>query len=186
MKVKRALGVLAIALVLQAVIGCNIFDWSSGESVQSLIDEGRQYMQDGDYGAAADKFAQAMERDPNSAEARYMHAKAIIHGSGFDLVDLVDLVDDVSNFFDLGDNIFADWSTADKNSLYQAVRIAYDDLLPIQDGETHGAYGPDDISREMLALSFIRLQLVFLDRNGNGIIEDNESPSRNPQTERVR
>lgn len=175
MRTRLSIAMLA-SLILLLAGGCNIFDWTSGESTQSLIDEGQQHMRDGDYAGAEAKFAQAIEQDPGNADARYYHAKAVMHGSGFNILRLADEVEGYSNPFDTPALLFADWAADSANTLYQAVRAVYDDLSPIHEGQTSGSFGPKDIEQDLLVISIIRWHLMFRDLDSNGIIEQDETP----------
>ena len=48
-------------------------------------------MRQGHYAEAEDAFARAIEENPNSADARYYHAKASLSGAQFDVIDSIGL-----------------------------------------------------------------------------------------------
>ncbi|HPI32249.1 MAG TPA: tetratricopeptide repeat protein [candidate division Zixibacteria bacterium] len=166
----RRLPVL-LAVVLSAgllTVGCNIFDWAAEDDP---IAEGNALMREGDYAAAAEQFAKAMDEDPENSDARYYHAKAVIHASGFNALRLGSELEedefasnDLLPFF--GDN----WPDEKANRLFGAVRTAVDDLRPIWDGKTHGNFGPRDIDLDLALLVGMRSILQWRDIDFDGTI----------------
>ncbi|GEM_PF-1249595 len=167
----------AVPLLLAAVLiaGCNIFGWTSGESTESLIDAGRRHMHDAEYELAQQKFAEAMEEDPASSDARYYHAKATMRVYGFDALTLG---------LDLSEGDFADgdglpfsgdnWSKEKANRLFQAMKIVYEDLHPIYYRQTTGGYDSSDIDLDLGLVAGIKGILFFQDTDFDGVITDND------------
>jgi len=168
----RRILVVAIALSLAVILsGCNLFGWTSEESAKSLIDEGRQYMRDGDYAAAEAKFAQAKKEDPDNSDARYYHAKAVMHGSGFNPLDLADILEDCPDGRGHSLPFFGpEWPSERADRLYRAAHIVYYDLAPIYYGRTSGAIGREDIDFDLAIVASIRGLLLFRDTNFDGMI----------------
>ncbi|MFH1686010.1 MAG: hypothetical protein ABIE70_00640 [bacterium] len=176
MRSKMFLALGLILLMALGLSGCNIFGWSSGTSVESLIEDGRRHMQDGEYAEAEAKFAEAMDKDPNSSEARYYHAKAVVHGTGENILTLASAVDGgLGN----GDNMpFTgdEWPVDRASRLYQAVNTAYADLKPIFEEETSGSIVKSDIDADLGVVAAIKGMLMFRDTDTNGVINTNDYP----------
>jgi len=158
-----------------ALSGCNLFGWTSGDSSDSLIDDGIQKMRDGDYQGALVDFTAAMEDDPNSSEARYYHAKATLLASGFNPFNIgIDLSEDND---DPGDNLpFTgdNWTAGKSNSLYSAVRTVYEDLKPVYYEETHGQFTKKDIDLDFAVAAGVSGVLGFQDVNLDGVINSDD------------
>ena len=176
MKRKLIWGIAPLLLVSLIISGCNIFSWTSGESTESLIDEGIQCMHDLDYSGAVDKFAEAMENNPLDSDARYYHAKATMRASGFNPLQMtIDVSDnDLSDGEGLvftGDDI----TKIKANKLFQAVKTVYVDLKPIYDGTTtSGDIDANDIDLDMGVATFVKAILFFRDTNCDGIIDEHD------------
>lgn len=161
---------MLIALVV-LVGGCNIFEWSDSEDAETLIAEGQQHMRDAEYDEAAAKFAEAMAEEPNNSDARYYHAKAVIHGSGENALTIAAEIED-DNRSDGDDLPFTgqEWPHQRANRLYQAVNMAYEDLLPVYNGEATGTIGRDDIDGDLGVVAGVKGCLMFRDTDTNGVI----------------
>jgi len=171
MRYRLVLALIAALALLAFVAGCNIFGWSSEETPKSLIDEGREHMRDGEYAAAEALFAQAMAEDPKDADARYYHAKAVMHGSGFNPLDLANIIEDNPDspgsllpFFG------PSWPNARADSLFRTARTVYSDLRPIYRGEATGEIKREDIDFDLGIVAVIRGLLMFRDTNFDGAI----------------
>ena len=169
---RRLIALMVLMLVsCLALSGCNLFGWTSGDSSDSLIDEGIQKMRDGDYQGAVADFSAAMEDDPNSSEARYYHAKATLLASGFNPFNIG--VDMSEGNYDSGEDLpftGLDWPEGRANTLYGAVRTVYDDLKPIFNGETHGEFTKKDIDLDFAVAAGVKGILGFQDVNLDGVI----------------
>jgi len=163
--------IIPLLLVVLTIGGCNIFGWSSKESPESLIDEGKRYMREGEYDKAEVKFAEAMEEDPDNSDARYYHAKATIHASGFNALYLGKIMSE-SDFID--GELFPftgnDWSDEKTNRLFQAVKTVYVDLSPIYHNQTTGGFDCTDIDLDLGLVTGIQGILTFQDTDLDGII----------------
>lgn len=175
MRTKFMIVVFVLAATMIMAGGCNIFEWTSGEDAETLIAEGRQHMRDAEYDEAAAKFAEAMEEEPDNADARYLHAKAVVHGSGENSLSIAAEIED-NNRSD-GDALpftGSEWPDERANRLYQAVNQAYDDLLPIYNGEATGEIGRDDIDGDLGIVAGVRGCLMFRDTDTNGVINSSD------------
>jgi tetratricopeptide (TPR) repeat protein len=163
--------IIPLLLVMLTIGGCNIFGWSSKESPESLIDEGKRYMREGEYDEAVEKFAKAMEEDPDNSDARYYHAKATIHASGFNALYLGKIMSE-SDFID--GELFPftgnDWSDEKASRLFQAVKTVYVDLSPIYHNQTTGGFDSTDIDLDLGLATGIQGILTFQDTDLDGII----------------
>ena len=173
---KKPLIILGFVLVLSMLLlsGCNIFEWTSGESTDSLIDEGNQEMRDGNCAAAVEKFAAAIAEDSLHADARYFHAKATLCAAGFNVLQLGTMMSD--SVFDNSDALpftTEDWNLL-VNDLYGAIVVVYDDLKPVYYGFTHGTLDSNDIDLEYVVAIGIRALLMFQDTNRDGVIDDDD------------
>lgn len=174
MQIKTTFTVVSLIGLLFMIGGCNIFDWTAGDDAGSLIDAGNRHMRDAEYSAAKEKFAQAMDEDPNDSEARYYHAKATLREAGFNALTLAN---DMSDDFDQNSNLpfsGGDWTKTKADSLFQAVRVIYNDLKPIYNEETTGIFSKDDIDLDFAVILGIRGILMFQDTNIDSVINDND------------
>lgn len=174
MKNKKILTLVLLPLFLLILGGCNIFEWASGDSAGSLIDAGNRHMRDAEYAAAREKFARAMEEDPDDSEARYYHAKATLREAGFNALTLAN---DISDDFDENSTLpftGGDWTKEKAGKLYQAVRVIYTDLKPIYDEETTGIFNKDDIDLDFAVILGIRGILMFQDTNIDSVINSDD------------
>ena len=152
-----------------ALAGCNIFGWTAKEDQASLLDQGHDLMREAKYAEAALKYAEAMENDPEDSEARYYHAKAIVHASGFNALGLANVM---SDFEDLGGDLpFHNWSDDSLTLLHQTVRTVFEDLKPIMDGKTKGAFDSSDVDLDIGIAASIQVFTLWKDIDGDGIID---------------
>ncbi len=177
---KRPIIILGFVLVLSMLLlsGCNIFEWTSGESTDSLIDEGNREMRDGNCAAAVEKFAAAIAEDSLHADARYFHAKATLCAAGFNVLRLGTMMSD-STYNDEESLPFTatEWKENSKqlaNDLYSAINTVYDDLSPVFHGFTHGTLDSNDIDVEYVVTIGIRALLMFQDTNLDGVIDGDD------------
>jgi len=178
MKSKVIVLCVVLPVLLFALAGCNLFGWTSSDNTESLIDEGNRLMREGDYDAAVEKFAQAMEEDPDLSDARYYHAKASIRAAGFNVLTLAATMSE-SEFEENADLPFMGGTWAENNRdkanrLYGATITIYDDLLPIFHNETHGSLDSVDIDLDYAITCGLRGVLLFQDTNMDGVIDEND------------
>ena len=166
---------VCILLVLFAFAGCNILSWTHTKE-ESHIDRGLELMRQGRYTEAETEFAQAMEENPNSAEARYYHAKATLSGAQFDTIDLVKEISqaEIDRTADGAQLPLCSKETDVLNEMYQVNAIIVDDLRPIYDGVTYGTITAGDIDIDMAVASVIVALLGLRDTNRDSAITDED------------
>ena len=167
--------VLIVLVVSLILTGCNIFNWTNGRD-ESHLDRGRELMSQGRYAEAEAEFASAMAEDPTNADARYHHAKAVIHDASFDILDLVGeitQVKDNGNKDGSGLPLYAfDIHLADE--IYRVNLIIVEDLRPIYDGVTHGSITSSDIDVDLAIAYLITGILGLRDTNRDSTINDDD------------
>ena len=178
MKSKVIFLCVVVPVLLFGLAGCNLFGWTSSDNTESLIDEGNRLMREGDYDAAVEKFAQAMEEDPTFSDARYYHAKASLRAAGFNALTLAATMTE-SEFEEDADFPFmgGTWTepTPEKaNHLYGATITIYEDLRPIFHNETHGSLDSVDIDLDYAITCGLRGVLLFQDTNMDGVIDEDD------------
>lgn len=152
-----------------ALAGCNIFGWTAKEDQASLLDQGHDLMREAKYAEAAVKYAEAMENDPDDSDARYYHAKATVHASGFNALGLANVM---SDFESTGNDLpFHNWSDDSLTLLHQTVGTVFDDLKPIMDGTTKGNFDALDVDLDMGIAASIRVFTLWKDIDGDDIID---------------
>jgi len=173
MKLRLMFFIVFLLLPAFIISGCNIFGWTTSKSSESLIEEGKELMREADYSGAQAKFAEAMAEEPNNSDARYYHAKATVHASGYNALNLAEIISDID--YSDGDAMpFTDWSVSDANKLYGVMMTVSNDLTPIYEGKTDGSFGPTDIDLDLgLAEGFLGI-LSFQDTDSDNKITDDD------------
>ncbi|MBC8478555.1 MAG: hypothetical protein ISR91_03005 [Candidatus Delongbacteria bacterium] len=174
---KRRQSVLFLILTLFLLSGCNIFQFtSSPTSANDYIASGRAKINDGDYSGALSDFANAMEEDNFNSQARYLHAKASLLVSGFNVINVITEMSDTSRMNDTTMIAlpFFNWDLADANSMYRANIVIHEDLEPIRLGETHGPIVYEDIMHDYTLAVLIEGILSLRDTNGDLYIDDTD------------
>jgi len=146
----------------------NIFSFTApSESETGLIEEGRQLMNEGKYAEAAVKFDAAMDKNPESTTARYLHAKATLHSSGFNALTLGNQLTKMEN----GASIpFMDMSRDSSNLLYVTNNTIIQDLRPISKGLITGRYTKEDVDLDLTIATTASGILGLKDTNNDGQI----------------
>ena len=148
----------------------NIFSFSAPDKTETgLIEEGKTLMTEGKYADAAAKFAEAMQQNPNSTSARYYHAKASLHASGFNSISLGNLL---TKQRDAGSTPvpLMDLPKDSSNILYQVNNVIINDLSPIADSTITGKFTAKDINLDMTIATTVSGILSFKDTNNDGAI----------------
>ena len=165
------------ALIITALLfaGCNIFSWSaSPEEGEDLLDEGLDFMFDGEFESAESLFALVLLEDPLNSDLLYNHAKATLLSSG---ESIITIVDEITKF---SDNSAADvelpFFGLDKerqNILYKTNIIIFNDLTPIFDSTivTTGSIEKDDITLDIFISNTVKGILRIVDTNNDGEIK---------------
>ncbi|MFQ6093853.1 MAG: hypothetical protein ACE5OR_14465 [bacterium] len=167
--------ILVIAVV-SALAGCNILSWTHSKE-ESHIDRGLELMRQGQYAEAEAEFAQAMEEDPYSADARYHHAKAALSGCSFGIVDLVREISQAESDREQDGTelpLYSIREIAVADEVYRVNVIIVDDLRPIHDGLTHGTITAADIDVDLAVACLVSAILGLRDTNRDGTIDDGD------------
>ncbi len=168
--------VVTLAFLLGFILcGCNLFDWVSSNDDESAIDRGRDFLREGEYAQAAAAFAEAMEQDPADSEARYLHAKAVVHGSGYNALTLGTILSDID--FEEGKSMpfsGSEWPVAKADQLNQVMQTVVEDLTPIYEGRTHGTFDSSDIALDYGIAMGIDGMLFWRDTDLDGYIDEQD------------
>mgnify|MGYP006295134031 CR=1 FL=1 len=170
MSSKKLLLVAFFLPVLLVFTQCeeNIFSFTApSESETGLIEDGRLLMNEGEYAQAAVKFEAAMDKNPESTTARYLHAKATLHASGFNALTLGNQLTKMEN----GASIpFMEMSMDSSNLLYVTNNTIIEDLRPISKGLITGKYTKKDVDLDLTIATTASGILGFKDTNNDGLI----------------
>jgi len=150
----------------------NVFSFSAPDKGEAtLIEEGRALLNDGEYEKALEKFTKALEEDPSSTAARFYHAKATLHSSGFNAIVLSRKLASAQNGQSLP---FMDMRRDSSNVLYQTNNIIIRDLKPIADGTYTGRFTRDDVNLDLTLATTTSGILSFKDTNNDGTINSQD------------
>lgn len=173
---------LLIVFVLLIYSSCNILDWTSTSTEEEFY-RGLSLFNEQKFTEAKEKFAEAMENDPNNAEYRYYHAKAAVFEADLDFYSIARRIIniDTSSFQNLDLPLYTkelDMTLEEdaeyKNEIYQATWVAHEDLTPIFFNNTRGKIRAEDISFEFSILSMARAILQMRDTNNDLQINGND------------
>ncbi len=173
---------LLIVFVLLIYSSCNILDWMSTSTEEEFY-RGLKLFNEQKFSDAKEKFAEAMEADPNNAEYRYYHAKAAVFEADLDFYTIARRIIniDTSSFQNLTLPLYTkerDMTLVEdakyKNEIYQATWVAHEDLTPIFFNNTHGNICAEDISFEFSIVSMARAILQMRDTNNDLQINEND------------
>ncbi|MCK5117983.1 MAG: hypothetical protein KAQ78_00270 [Candidatus Latescibacteria bacterium] len=181
MKTRMFHGAMGAFLILGAFVlaGCNIFGWTHGDDDSSdYLSEGREFMNEAKYEEAADQFQKAVDTNPTDAEARYLHAKAMVLGSGVSITQLADQMTSGDPgelpLFSPDPALSVQEDNAGKTKLYQASYYAALDLKEIHEGRAVGKYGPGDIDVDYAIATGVSGVLGLRDTNQDRVIDEND------------
>ncbi len=157
-----------ILLLLTLVIfagGCNLFEFANPmDSSVDYLQRGQERYWNGDYPGAVEDFHRALELDPNSCEARWWHAKALLRLTGRTPIELLTSVSDLNT---VGDTLpFMDWEQDEVDGLYRSVTMAESNLHDIYFEELDCI----EIDRESVALDYcavLAIQAILTIRDTN-------------------
>ena len=183
---------LIIALLFFS--GCgqwNIFKWAHKEGgstdATALVSDGQSALNRKDYIKAKEFFAKALQANPNSSEANYGYAQAIIGASGLGLAQIISSVIQqakspgvplpagnpfihfVSNSFSASQSDLLP-STLDLAKLYAVSKDAVPPLKKIADAQCDGIIPANDVdvNINLAFLLVVRAGCRVLDTNTNG------------------
>jgi len=150
----------------------NIWSFTAPDKSEAgLIEQGKTQMNEGNYAEALDTFSKVLEQDSTNNQARYYHAKAALHASGFNSIVVGNLL---TNAESQGTLPFMDLPKDSANALYQVNETIIKDLTPISNGTTTGEYTPNDINLDLTIATTARAILSFRDTNGDGAINSQD------------
>jgi len=168
------MGLWALLAGLPLVAGCNILEWaSSDDSFEALMADGREAIQAADYARAETSFGAAMERRPNSADARYHFAKAAVLNADVDVFSIVQTLTDTSPDAgaDTGASAVFGLELSRANAVYRVNAIVLDALEPIRVGRTEGPFSDANVDLDLAVAYTLRGILRLRDTNGDGVID---------------
>ncbi len=171
---------LALPLLLSAILcltaGCNnIFEWTVDDgSYPALMAEGRRAIQERNYDLAREKFAQAMELEPQSAEARYHFAKASVLAEDVDVFELVQTLTEDDGDGPGGATEIFESEIPTANAIYRVNAVVLDALEPIRHGQTFGDFADADVDLDLAIAYTLRGIFRLRDTNGDGVIDGDD------------
>lgn len=169
---------LIFLVVVMPILNCNIFDWTS-DSKDEAFYEGLELFNDGKFGLAQEKFAAAIESDPERSDFRYYHAKAVVFDANINYFGIAqNLVKiDTSSvmkvripLYNKEPDLTLEQDVSYKNTIYQASLICCTDIKPIYLELTHGDIQARDLYFDYAILSLTLALLRLRDTNGDGVI----------------
>ncbi|GJM43922.1 MAG: hypothetical protein DHS20C21_07640 [Gemmatimonadota bacterium] len=169
--------VLASVVALSLLTGCNnILEWGvNEESFDVLMARGRAAIQEAEYAVAEEKFTQAVELRPNSADARYHFAKATVLNAEVDVFSLVQTLTadrpEGSSSAGSGASGIFNHEASVANSIYRVNRQVLDALEPIRHRETEGPFSDANVDLDLAVAYTLRGILRLRDTNGDGVID---------------
>ena len=166
------------ALIITALLfaGCNIFSWSaSPEEGEDLLDEGLDFMFEGDFKSAESLFALGLLEDSLNSDLLYNHAKATLLLSRRSIITIVNEMTKFSDKQEVGKELpFLSNSIEDQDTLYVTNITIVKDLTPIFNEETTGSIESSDISLDIFIANTVKGILRISDTNGDGRIDDKD------------
>ena len=170
---------LIFSLVVFLMSGCNIFDWTS-ENKEEAFYQGLEFFNDGKFTRAKEKFAEAMESDPNRSDYRYYHAKAVVFEADLNFfaiaqhiieIDTSSVVGVTLPLYTKDRDLSLEQDATNKNQIYGVSSICRNDINPIYREQTHGDIKAVDIYFDYSILSMALALLRLRDTNGDGVID---------------
>jgi len=168
---KKIIFCLLLALILA---GCNLFSITNpSNSATDYIADGQKKYWDGDYAGAAEDFAAAIKENPQSGDAYWWHAKALIRTTGYTPIMLVDLMTEIDTLSSILP--FMDWSSDSANMLYQVIYGVNDDMhLIFYDSVQSNELDYADIALDYALGLIIQGVLMLRDTNADSVINEND------------
>ena len=168
-------GLLITAFIF---VGCNIFSWSaSPEEGEDLLEDGLDFMFEGDFEAAESLFALGLLEDPLNSDLLYNHAKATLLSSG---ESIVTILNEITKFSDnSAANVelpFFGLSKPKQDNLYVTNIVIFNDLSPIFDDSiiTTGSIEKSDITLDIFIANTVKGILRIVDTNGDERINEKD------------
>jgi hypothetical protein len=170
--------IMIVSLSIILIAGCNIFDWTSENKDEAFYD-GIEFFNDGKFTQAKEKFAQAMQADPNRSDYRYYHAKAVVFEANLNFfaiaqnvikIDTSSVVGLTLPLYTKERDLSIEQDAANKTQIYSVSTICRNDIAPIYLEQTHGDIKAQDIYFDYAILSLSLALLRLRDTNGDGVI----------------
>ena len=173
MNLRAGISFLGLLFFIMTLSSCNIFSWtSSAEEGEDFLEEGLDFMFDGDFEAAERLFALGLLTDPLNSDLLYNHAKATLLSSGESIVTIVNELATFDQNSTLGDSLpflGRPWPHK-QNTLYRTNIVIFNDLEPIFDEKTTGSIKKEDISLDIFIANTVRGIMRIADTNGDDSI----------------
>ena len=178
MKIKARISFFGLLITAFVFAGCNIFSWSaSPDEGEDLLEEGLDFMFDGEFDSAKVLFARGLETDPLNSDLLYNHAKATLLSSGESIVTILDEITKFSGTPEANIELpFFGLPKDRQDNLYVTNIIIFNDLSPIFDSTivTTGSIEKDDITLDIFIANTVKGILRIVDTNGDERIDDKD------------
>ena len=178
MKLRAGITLLSLLFLTMTLSGCNIFSWtSSPDEGEDFLEEGLDFMFDGDFDAAESLFALGLLADPLNSDLLYNHAKATLLSSGESIITIIDEITKFSETSAANIELpFFGRTKPDQDNLYVTNITIFNDLSPIFDSTivTTGSIERDDITLDIFIANTVKGILRIADTNGDERIDDND------------
>ena len=178
MKLRAGISLLGLLFLTMTLSGCNIFSWtSSPDEGEDYLEEGLDFMFDGDFDAAESLFALGLLTDPLNSDLLYNHAKATLLSSGESIITIIDEITKFSETSAANIELpFFGRTKPDQDNLYVTNITIFNDLSPIFDSTivTTGSIDRDDITLDIFIANTVKGILRIADTNGDERIDDKD------------
>ena len=180
MKFKARISFFGLLITAFIFAGCNIFSWSaSPEEGEDLLEDGLDFMFEGDFEAAESLFALGLLEDPLNSDLLYNHAKATLLSSGESIITILNELQkfDQSTGAGIGTELpFFGRHKPEQDNLYVTNITIFNDLNLIYDSTivTTGSIERDDISLDIFIANTVKGILRIADTNGDERINNKD------------
>ncbi|MCH7818446.1 MAG: hypothetical protein IIB40_02700 [Candidatus Marinimicrobia bacterium] len=182
MKFKARFAFVGLLITAFVFAGCNIFSWSATpEESEDLLEDGLEFMLDGNFEAAESLFALGLLEDSLNSDLLYNHAKATLLSSGESIITILNELQkfDQPSGTNPGANIslpFFGREKPEQDNLYVTNITIFNDLNPIFDSTivTTGSIEKDDITLDLFIANTVKGILRIADTNGDERIDDKD------------
>ena len=182
MKFKARISFFGLLITAFIFAGCNIFSWSaSPEEGEDLLEDGLDFMFEGDFEAAESLFALGLLEDPLNSDLLYNHAKATLLSSGESIITILNELQKFDQSEGAGAGIgdelpFFGLGKPKQDNLYVTNIVIFNDLSPIYDPAivTTGSIERDDITLDIFIANTVKGILRIVDTNGDERIDDKD------------
>jgi len=177
MKLRAGISLLGLLFMAMTLPSCNIFSWtSSPDEGEDLLEEGLDFMFDGEFEAAESLFALGLLTDSLNSDLLYNHAKATLLSSGESIVTILEEIAKFGENSATGSGLEVPFLgrpwPEEQDTLYTTNITIFKDLKPIFDERTTGSIKKEDISLDIFIANTVRGILTIADTNGDERITD--------------